>query len=115
MYETINIKDIIRMNQDVGATGDFSNKSSFEYALSIVKERKSWLHELSFLVRSLLVDHAFRDGNKRTALAIILVYLSDRNIEYDKERLIQVIHSISKKNISDIKKIARLIQSATIH
>ena len=114
MYEKITLKDIIRANQEIGELGELQNKSSLEYALSIVKERKSWLHELSFLVRSIIADHSFKDGNKRTALALIMTYFEDRNIECDKERLVEVIYSISKQNITDINRIARLIKSAII-
>lgn len=107
-------KDIIRINQEIGEDGQFNNEGSLEYALSIIKHKKSWLYELSFIVRSLLVDHAFKDGNKRTALIIMITYLEDKNLEYDKERLTKIIWGISKKNINDINKIQRLIKSAII-
>jgi len=110
----LNKKDIIRINQEIGEHGQLSNESSPEYALSIVKHKKSWLYELSFIVRSLLADHAFRDGNKRTAMVIMLTYIEDKNLQYDKEKISKTILDISKKNINDINKIQRLIKSAII-
>ena len=68
----INKKDMVGANQEIGCNGEFSNESSLDFALSIVKQKKSWLYELSYLVRSLLVDHIFQDGNKRTAASTII-------------------------------------------
>lgn len=110
----INKKDIIRINQEVGETGNIQNESNLEYALSIIKHKKSWLYELAYITRSLLIDHAFTDGNKRTALALILTYFKDKDQKYEKEKIAKIILQISKKNIRDINKIMRLIKSAII-
>lgn len=110
----INKKDVIGINKEIGCNGQFSNESSLDFALSIVKQKKSRLFELSYLVRSLLVDHIFQDGNKRTAATIIALFLEQKSLDYDKERIIEVILQISKKNISDINKIMRLIKNVII-
>lgn len=110
----ISRKDIISLNMEIGESGEFQNESSLDFALSIIKHKKSWLYELSYLARSLLVDHAFRDGNKRTALALILAYFDDKGIECDKQKIANIVHRISKKNINDINKVARLIKSGAI-
>ena len=75
----INKKDIIAINQEIGENGLFQNESSLDFALSIIKQKRAWLYELSYLVRSLLVDHVFQDGNKRTAFYIILKCLKSIN------------------------------------
>ena len=102
------------INKEIGCSGQFSNESSLEFALSIIKQKKSWLFGLSYIVRSLLVDHVFQDGNKRTASAIITVWLGQKNLGYDKEKIITAILQISKKNIKDINKIMRLIKNVII-
>jgi len=107
----INKKDIIGINQEIGENGQFLNESSLDFALSIIKQKKSWLYELAYLIRSLLVDHAFQDGNKRTALTIAMTYIEDKNLEYDDLRLSVAIWQIAKKNIKDVNKIVRLIKS----
>ena len=107
----INKKDIIAINKEIGSNGQFSNESSLEFALSIVKQKKSWLFELSYIARCLLVDHVFQDGNKRTAAAIISLYLEENALSYDQEKIIKIVLSISKKNVNDINKIARLIKN----
>lgn len=111
----LNKKDIISINQEIGESGEMQNESSLDFALSMFKQKKSWLQELSYLIRSILIDHVFRDGNKRTALALVLSYFDDRNLAVDKEKLLKIIHEIPKKNYSSISKIMRVLQDAIIH
>lgn len=108
-------KDLIRINQEIGESGELQNQSSLDYALSTAKHKKSWLYDLSQIVRSLLVDHAFRDGNKRTALALILTYFDYKDIDYDEQRLIFIVHKIAKKNVNNVNKIIRMIKNAIIY
>lgn len=107
----INKKDIVSINIEIGESGELQNPGSLEFALGMIKQKKSWLYELSYLVRSMLVDHAFIDGNKRTSLALVLLYLDDKGMECDKQKIVQIIHKISKKSFKDINKIMRLIKS----
>ncbi|MBU0756543.1 MAG: Fic family protein [Nanoarchaeota archaeon] len=102
-----NLKDIIRINQEIGESGQIRNDSSLQFALGIIKQKKSWLYELSYLTRSLLLDHPFIDGNKRTAYILCTLYFYDNKIEFDKTKLVKKIYEIAKKNISDINKIVR--------
>ncbi len=110
----INKKDIILINQEIGEDGEFSNESSLDFALQIVKRKRSWLYELSYLVRSLLVDHVFTDGNKRTAFTLVIYYFNELEIECDKEKLKNNIYDIAKKNIIDINQIVRRIDHVVI-
>ncbi len=110
----LNKKDLIGINQEIGSNGKLHNEDSIDFAFSIVKQNKSWLYELSYIIRSLLVDHCFEDGNKRTAIIIIITYFESNNLEYDKDKLIKIVWSIAKKNTSDINKIMRLIKNAII-
>jgi len=110
----INKKDVIRINQEIGSSGELRNKSSLEFALDIAKERKSWLYELSYIVRSILVDHVFADGNKRTALALIITYFDLKELEYDRDKAVRIVYYIAKNNITDINKIMRTIKNAVI-
>jgi len=107
-----NSLEYIRINQEIGEEGELTNPSALDYAVDRIRDKKDWLLELGYLVRSLLIDHAFKEGNKRTALALILVYFEDKAIEYDKQKMIRIISKIAAKNITNISKIARLIKSA---
>ena len=111
---SLNKKDLIRINQEVGSNGKFHNEDSIDFALSIAKHNKSWLYELGYTARSLLVDHCFEDGNKRTAIITVITYFENNSLEYDKDILIKNVLNIAKKNISDINKIMRMIRNAII-
>ena len=102
-----NLKDLQRMNQEAGETGQLRNESSIQFALGIIRQKKSWLYELSYLVRSLLIDHPFVDGNKRTAYLLCTLYFEDHGKDYTDQQLVETILQITKKNTADINSIAR--------
>lgn len=103
-----NIKDIIRINQEVGETGQMRDSSSLDFALSMSRT-KGWLYRLSFCIRSLACDHPFIDGNKRTAYILVALAFEENDRKYDDEKVVAAILRISKKNITDINRIARLL------
>ena len=111
---SLNKKDLIGINYQIGSNGKLHNEDSLDFTLSIVKRNKSWLYELSYIVRSLLVDHCFEDGNKRTAIIVIVTYFENNDLDYDKDKLIKIVWSIAKKNISDINKLMRMIKNAIV-
>ena len=111
---SLNKKDLIGINQQIGCNGKIHNEDSIDFALSIAKQNKSWLYELSYIVRNLLVDHCFEDGNKRTAIITIITYFENNNLDYDKDKLIKAVLTIAKKNIIDINKIMRMIKNAIV-
>ena len=111
---SLNKKDLIAINQEVGSNGKFHNEDSIDFALSIAKQNKSWLYELSYIARSLLVDHCFEDDNKRTAIAVIMTYFENNNLDCDKDKLIKIVWNIAKKNTTDINKLMRMIKNAIV-
>ena len=104
-----NLKDLARINQEIGESGELREKSNIEFALDIVKRKKSWLYELAYLLRSLIVDHPFIDGNKRTAYMLCILYFEDNKQSYDDEKLVKIVYQIAKKSTTDINKIIRMI------
>lgn len=102
-------KDIIAFNQAVGERGELSNESSLDFTLDLIKNKRNWLYEVSYLIRSLLVDHAFQDGNKRTSLLVMSYYLEENKKEYDQPALLNVITKISRRTIRNPVTISRLI------
>lgn len=113
MYGLLTKKDIIAFNQEAGELGEFNNESSLDFALSIVKTKKNWIYELSYLVRSLLVDHVFQDGNKRTCFLVIIYHLEINRKEVNKNNVTRIIKKIAKNNITNPLIIAELIYHAT--
>ena len=110
MYSLLTKKDIIAFNQEIGELGEFNNESSLDFASSIVKTKKNWIYEL---VRSLLVDHVFQDGNKRTCFLVIIYYLETNHKEVNKYRINNLIKKIAHNNITKPLLIAEMIYHAT--
>ena len=102
------------MNQEIGEHGSFQNESSLDFALHMLKHQKSWLYNLSYLVRCMLIDHVFTDGNKRTAYVLIRATLEDKGLEGDKQKLYLTVLTIAKKNIRDVHVIMRLIKNGIL-
>ena len=106
----MNILDITKINKQFN-TGTLVNASSLEFALSAIKIRDSWLEQLAYLIRALLVDHPFKDGNKRTATALVLAYFNENNIQYNKDKTIQTMIRISAKSPTKIKQIEKELKN----
>ncbi len=107
----LNQKDIIAINMEFD-NGKVSNQSSLSYAVEYAKGSRNWLKSAAHLVRAILIDHVFEDGNKRTAAAIIVAYIEMNGFEADPEKTGKAIIEILKKNITSIDKIMRLIENA---
>ena len=67
-------KDIIAINQKF-VEGYFKNESSLNYALSLFKQNISWIKQLANLIRAIVIDHVFTDGNKRSAYMVLLNFI----------------------------------------
>lgn len=97
----INKQDIIRIN--MGFKGNLRSDSSLDFALDIQNNKKfGEYRKLAHIIRAILVDHPFTDGNKRTALYICLAFTIEHNKIADNNLLVHHILSISKKNIVEI-------------
>ncbi|MBW2977854.1 hypothetical protein KY331_03340 [Candidatus Woesearchaeota archaeon] len=104
------INEIININKKF-ANGNIVNKSSLEFALSAIKT-KAWIDQVAYLVRALLIDHVFEDGNKRTAASIIIAYYTEFEIGFDPQKIVEAIIKITSKNINNVSKIKRMIKNA---
>jgi len=109
-----NIKDIISVNQGIGEDGILINKSGLEFALDRVHKEKSWIRQSALIIRAIACDHAFHEGNKRTAFTFFAMMCELNSWEYDPAILTKTIHNISRKNIVDIGKIERLLENVII-
>lgn len=103
------LNEIVNINKRF-AKGTVVNKSSLEFALSSIKT-KPWIDQVAYLVRAILLDHVFEDGNKRTAASIIIAYYTEFEIGFDPQKIALAILNIITKNINDINKIKRMIKN----
>lgn len=74
----ITTKDIISINQRYDE-GIVMNEGSLSFALESIRKSNDWIEQLAYLVRALLVDHVFKDGNKRTASNLLMAALREKD------------------------------------
>jgi prophage maintenance system killer protein len=104
-------EDIIRINAGFG--GALRNSASLEFALQKQESNKLGEYKkLAYLIRAILVDHPFSDGNKRTAAFIAFVFASENNKRADRDLLMHHILSIASKNINKIRAIEGRMKNA---
>ena len=104
MCMNISKEDLIRINH--GFCGELRSDSSLEYALDMQKNNKLGNYKkLAYLLRAILVDHPFSDGNKRTAMFFCLSFAEENKKQVDRELLLEQIISIAKNNITEIRNI----------
>lgn len=94
------------------STGAIVNRGSLEFALSAAIKSKNWQEQVSYVIRALLCDHVFEDGNKRTAAAYLISVLEEFKYRYDPFKIDRMVLKIAKNNTSDVKRIRRMIQNA---
>lgn len=109
MYELVSTKDIIAINQ-LFDKGHVMNRGSLEYAVSAANQERSWLKATAIVVRAVLIDHIFEEGNKRTAAAIIMGEFERQGLLYDRDRVARGISTILRKNITSIEGMQQVIK-----
>ncbi len=104
-------KDIIALNQEF-EDGTLHNETSLDFALSYSKRTENWTKALAWIVRAILVDHVFEEGNKRTAVLLIKAYTEFEGQNTYNDKIVKMIKEIILKNITSINKIEDLIKDA---
>lgn len=104
-------KDLIALNKEFHI-GRIANEGSLEFALDQAKRTKDWLKATAYLVRAIVVDHIFEDGNKRTAAGVMATCINLQHLDFDKERVDQVILNIAKKSPKNLGPMMRMMKNA---
>jgi len=104
-------EDVVALNR-LDDKGKVVNEGSLAFALSVGLKTKDWVTQVAYLLRAILLDHVFEDGNKRTALSLLLAAAKDHTKGYDLYKLDLIIKRIIEQKISDIKTIKELIKDA---
>ena len=105
----ISVQDIVEINKKF-EDGKFMNKSALEFAISSLKHTKDTITRIAYLIRAILVDHVFKEANKRTSLALVCLLLEEQKKAYDPYKAEKLVAELAKKNITDIKKIREMIK-----
>ncbi len=106
------VEDLQAINKRF-ASGSLVNKESLEFAISHAIRSKDWREQLALVMRAILCDHVFEDGNKRTAAAYFIAVLEEYRLAYDPFKIDQMIVKIAKNNITNVKNIRRMIENAS--
>jgi len=107
----ISKKDLLRINKGFG--GDLRSGSSLDFAIEKQKDKKLGEYKkLAYLMRAILVEHPFTDGNKRTAMYFALKFTEENKKQADRELLLHHIVSIAKNNEKDIRNIMWRLKNA---
>lgn len=104
-------EDIIRVAKGFG--GNLRNSASLDFALDKQKHQKIGDYKkLAYLLRALLVDHPFSDGNKKTAMYVAFSFAEEYRKTVDDELLKHHLLSIASKNITNVRAIEERIKNA---
>lgn len=107
----ISKEDLLRINKGFG--GNLRSSSSIDFAIYMQEKKKLGIYKkLAFLLRAILVDHPFSDGNKRTATFVALAFAEEHKKQIDKELLLHHVVAIAKQNITDIRNIEWRLKNA---
>ncbi len=101
-------KDVIAINQEFDK-GIFHNEGSLDFTLDSIKNNQDWLEQTSFLLRALIADHVFQDGNKRTATNLLILALERQDIKFHPDEIPRFIIKLAQDNVKDIREIKKRI------
>jgi len=97
-------EEILKLNSSLG--GNLVNSNSLDYSISRFNHEDNRFKTCAFIIRGIVVDHPFSDGNKRTAVYVCMHELGDCG----DEKLSKFIVKIAKENISNINKIEKMLR-----
>jgi len=104
-------EDIVRIAK--GFDGNLRNESSLDFALEKQSNKKLGEYKkLAYLLRAILVDHPFSDGNKKTAMYVAFTFAEQSNKIVDQELVKHHILSIASRNITNIRAIEERMKNA---
>ena len=103
MYN-ITKKDIIDLNLQF-SNGNIIKGERLDYALDFTKNCDDWIKSLSYIVRAIVLDHVFEDGNKRTTALLIKTIVEYEGYKIDNSDLMRILVHIAQRRLSSIKTI----------
>jgi len=105
--------EVIKINKRLG--GSLSRDGSLDFAIDIAsKEKRNPYKKIAYLIRAIIIDHPFTDGNKRTALEIAVKKLYNCKITCDVNKLTKALIKIAKNNIHQVIKIERMLRKCCL-
>jgi len=90
--------------------GNLINEPSLDFALK--SESNRIFGNLPHLIRALLADHCFEDGNKRTATFLIINFCEENHVPVKPERILKLVREIARASPKNIEKIRSKLKDA---
>lgn len=109
--DKIDKEQIVRVNRVYG--GHEYPHSDLDYAVERANYEKNFYKRLAYLVRSMTSNHNFTDGNKRTAMTIVLTEFENEGMSCDKYALSRTLVELAKTGEGDINKIERKLRKCS--
>jgi prophage maintenance system killer protein len=104
-------EDIIRIGK--GFNGILRNDASIDFALEKQTDHKLGEYKkLAYLIRAIVIDHPFSDGNKKTAAYVCFMFAEQTNKQADSDLIKHQLISIASKNINKIRAIEERLKNA---
>jgi len=111
MCMIISKEELLRINEGFG--GGLRSDSSIDFAIDMQNNKRLGEYKkLAYLMRAIIVDHPFNDGNKRTAMYLSLKFAEENGKQVDRDLLLYHIISIAKNNETIIRNIERRLKNA---
>lgn len=105
--------DVIEYNESINESGWWCKDELLDSCFSSYYYYDNELEQISSIFRGLAKNHAFSNGNKRTAAVVLTIFLLQNGYEIDENGLISLTEEVINNNFEAIEiaeKISKLIR-----
>ena len=96
----LDVKDIVAINKEVTGEGILLNEGMLHSALSSYHYYTNIELQICSIVRGLIKNHCFKDGNKRTAVVVFLALCEEFSLTpVNDDKLFKNIVHIAENNL----------------
>ena len=110
---SISSADVIEYNESINESGWWCKDELLDSCFSSYYYYGNELEQISSIFRGLAKNHAFSNGNKRTAAAVLTIFLLQNGYEMDENDLISLTEEVVNNNFEATEiaeKISKLIR-----
>lgn len=110
---SVNKVDVIEYNKSVNESDWWCKNELLDSCFSSYYYYDNELEQISSIFRGLAKNHAFSNANKRTAAAVLTIFLLQNGYEIDENDLISLTEEVVNNNfeVTEIaEKISKLIR-----
>lgn len=105
----LNVTNLVEINKNF-AKGEIDKNEVINYSILKINDTENWVEQIAWLFHALLSENCFKDGNKETAIAILLTVMEIKKLPINQDKILNIVLVISRNHITDINRIKRLIK-----